>query len=124
MSACCSNYGQCECWKKPEADATSPKNLELEGDATKIQRSKYTEVLQIGDRTVGILDGWVKNPVLDLPRNTACMCGSGAKLKKCCLPKMPIAIKKDHPALADAWSLVARHRELEAKGLAHRGRQS
>lgn len=36
-----------------------------------------------------ILDKRVKNPVYDLPRNGPCVCGSGQKLKTCCLFKFP-----------------------------------
>ncbi len=37
--------------------------------------------------------GFVLNPMLSLPRNIPCLCGSKIKFKKCCLPKVPIAVK-------------------------------
>lgn len=30
--------------------------------------------------------GWVHNPLMDLPVNMKCPCGSNRKFKKCCLP--------------------------------------
>lgn len=33
--------------------------------------------------------GFTWNPLLKLERNGPCICGSGKKYKKCCLPAMP-----------------------------------
>lgn len=37
-------------------------------------------------KVVGIkpVDGFVRNPLMDFPRNEKCVCGSGKKWKKCC----------------------------------------
>lgn len=33
-----------------------------------------------------------KNPLLEWPRNYNCVCGSGKKFKKCCLPQLSSVI--------------------------------
>jgi hypothetical protein len=40
--------------------------------------------------------GYEWNPLLAFPRNNKCFCGSKIKAKKCCLPKLPRAIGKEH----------------------------
>ena len=50
--------------------------------------------------------GFVWNPLLKLPRNMRCPCGSGKKLKACHLDKFPRAIKKE---LADQYQLAMRN---------------
>ena len=40
-----------------------------------------------------------KNPLLGYPRNTPCWCGSGAKAKKCCLPKQPSVVPVKNAAM-------------------------
>lgn len=44
--------------------------------------------------------GHVWNPLRSLPRNGKCVCGSGKKFKKCCLPYMPSTLTEaQHNAL-------------------------
>jgi hypothetical protein len=42
--------------------------------------------------------GWVQNPLRGYPRNAACLCGSTAKWKQCCGPKMPLYIPESELA--------------------------
>jgi hypothetical protein len=46
-------------------------------------------------------DGYVWNPLRDLPPNMACPCKSGAKFKKCCGPLTSKVISKNW---VDAWN--------------------
>lgn len=41
-------------------------------------------------------DGFVRNPLRELPRNMACPCGSGKKFKKCCLDVTRLYIPREH----------------------------
>jgi hypothetical protein len=47
--------------------------------------------------------GCVPNPLLRKPRNSPCLCGSGKKWKKCCLPLMPLHIKAEDEEQHLAW---------------------
>jgi hypothetical protein len=43
-------------------------------------------------RAYRIPEGFIRNPLLKYPRNSACLCGSGKKFKKCHLGELPVAI--------------------------------
>ncbi len=53
------------------------------------------------------------NPMLNLPRNGTCYCGSKRKFKVCCLPKEPLAI--DAQFVADAKPLVKKLRSIKKR---------
>lgn len=41
------------------------------------------------------VDGYAWNPIFQhMKRNDLCLCGSGAKWKKCCMTKQPRVVKK------------------------------
>lgn len=56
------------------------------------------------------LEGYIRNPLLDLPRNMKCPCHSGKKFKVCCLIDTKLYIEKCHL-----------REYLEAKGEAMQG---
>lgn len=43
-----------------------------------------------------LTDGFMWNPILKIPRNDHCPCGSGKKFKKCHLKDTPRALNIEH----------------------------
>jgi hypothetical protein len=47
--------------------------------------------------------GYAPNPLLAKGRNDPCLCGSGQKWKRCCLPHMPLYIPDEEVEQHKAW---------------------
>jgi hypothetical protein len=81
------------------------------------ERKKNDETMNTSDERVAsgrrflkLLPGMAWNPLLGLPRNSPCPCGSGLKFKKCHLSKLPMAVPKK---VADLWKkIIATHKQI------------
>lgn len=74
----------------------------------------------------GLLPGFAFNPLTRYPRNKGCVCGSGEKFKRCCLPKIRPAVKREVADEINAnWDrILTGHITLKqpAIGQGHNGR--
>lgn len=55
-------------------------------------KSEQEKWKRLSKAAITLNRGFHWNPLLRYPRNSLCFCGSGIKSKKCCLPKIPMAI--------------------------------